>query len=84
MSLTSEIRSYAKPAPAPFEFPGIFRSFQSDSLWLAHARFDAIRLVAGNYPGKTFKVGDKLKNPRGVTHDGFVQVTTPVTITFNP
>lgn len=89
MSLTSRIESpCTTPAPKPFTFPGIFRNKKYGNLWLASGPRNAIRIARGPGAPMDHDVGDqfaevnlsfRLDNPAE-----YEQVTTPVTITFNP
>ena len=89
MSLTSQITlNHPSPVPVPpFTFPGLFRGRRTGALWLARSVTDAVRITPGYQPHQ--KVGDRMRviDPAygyGVCHARFEQVTTPVTITFNP
>jgi hypothetical protein len=86
--MTSTLVTPVPPAPKPaFTFPGIFRSLETGSLWIAARPGYALRLFCGpKLEGGD--VGDRIAETSAtglkISSEQYEQVTTPVTITFNP
>jgi hypothetical protein len=78
--LTSRIESSVTPAIKPFTFPGIFRHKELGTLFVADPHGSGIRIASGG--GLRLPIGERYDIQKDA--HCYVQVTTPVTITFNP
>lgn len=92
-TLTSRVIERTTPAPQPFTFPGIFRSKISGSYWLANRpgyalRLSAVPTIVDPRADIAGFVGDTIASTCAlcgeINEAEYEQVTTPVTIEFNP
>lgn len=90
--LTSRVIERATPAAQPFTFPGIFRSKLSGNPWIANRPGTALRLSSSDFvdplANAQGEVGDRIDETcafgKEINEAEYAQVTSPVTIEFNP